>query len=64
MNKGIRRKSFKVTLDVPEGVSIAEMRDYIETAVRTWCGGGCPDDPIFQLDGDSVKVTQLREVKK
>jgi hypothetical protein len=61
--------SFVVSLDVPEGSSVTDVKDYIEDAVRTWCGslrsaGGYgeddPGDPMFYLDKDSVKVRRMR----
>ena len=51
-----RQTKFTVALEMPEGVSTSEMETYIEEAVATWRGQLDPDDPLFALDGDSVKV--------
>lgn len=59
-----RRRSFRVTVTIPDGVSVAEMRAYIREAVQTWCGSFDPEnDPLFDLDYDSVKVVALPQAK-
>lgn len=55
MNKP-QRRAFVVVLDVPEGAKISDLRAYVEDAVATWCGSLAPDDPIFELDGDTVRA--------
>ncbi len=47
---------YVVAVERPDGVTHAQMADYIEDAVRTFKGGLSPDDPLFDLDKDSVKV--------
>lgn len=60
------RKLFAVGIDIPKGVTLTEMRDYIRDAVASWkgqleppraYGDNTPRDPLFQLDGDSVTVS-------
>lgn len=53
------KRSFLVKLDVPEGCTLPEMAGYIENAVATWKGQLHPDEPLFDLDGDSVKVKSI-----
>lgn len=50
------KRKFIVTLDMPQNVTVREMSLYIEEAVATWHGQEDPETPIFDLDGDSVKV--------
>lgn len=66
----LKRKAFRVSVIMPIGVTVKEMREYIKDSVATMKGslrppGGMgdddPGDPLFALDGDSVKVTALRE---
>lgn len=59
------RIEFKVSFKRPEGASVRDMQLYTADAVATMKGSLCPGDeeydpdPMFELDGDSVKVTQL-----
>jgi len=51
-----------VTLIRPEGATVDDVRRYIGEAVAGWHGSLEPPndnggDPMFLLDGDSVKVT-------
>jgi len=64
-----KTKSFRVRLTIPDGATVADCRDYIKDAVRSWCGGYRPPgamgpdddgDPLFDLDKDSVRVMLLR----
>jgi hypothetical protein len=48
--------SFLVTLEVPPGATISMLREYIETELRAGCGARHPDDPIHDLNRDSVTV--------
>lgn len=47
---------YVVAVERPDGVTHAQMVGYIEDAVRTHKGCFSPDDPLFDLDKDSVKV--------
>lgn len=63
-SKKNRRRSFRVTVVIPEGVSVAEMREYIREAVRMWCKSFDPEnDPLFDLDYNSVRVVALPQAK-
>ena len=58
-----KTRTFKVTLDIPEGATISEVKDYIEDAVSSMKDCYSPEDDIFYLDGDSVKVKSTRKPK-
>lgn len=60
----MKYSSYVVTLMRPEDVSDAEMKEYIWNAVGTWKGSYNPDDPLFDLDGDTVSVKQYRKPRK
>jgi len=62
-NKLKLKTSFKVTLEMPEGVSILEMRKYIARSVRLLRGSYPIDDPMFELDSDSVRCTTIKDKK-
>lgn len=59
------RRAFVVSLEMPEGATVTEVREYIRDSVAS-CKGGLrppgglgpddPGDPLFELDGESVKV--------
>ena len=59
---------FLVTLDVPEGATIASVQRYVKDAVRTWHGSLEPamkendyeGDPMFNLNARSVKVERVK----
>lgn len=64
------KRQFKVTLEVPEGATIADCKEYILDSVQTWCGAlrppfACgdndPGNPMFGLNRDSVRVVQVRK---
>lgn len=57
------QRKFTVTVEMPEGVKVAEMADYIEDAVATHKGCMDPDEAIFGLDGTSVKVRPVPKPK-
>lgn len=50
------KKAFIVQIDVPSGVFVQDVREYIEQAVISHCGGLNPSDPLFELDRSSVEV--------
>lgn len=54
------KKSFVVSLEIPDGVSVTEMREYIRDAVGWWCKGTNPEYPIFDLDANKVRVKVLK----
>ena len=58
-----RRFSFRVSVDVPESVTIAEMTNYLLTEIKAGKGNRLPPDPICDLDRDSVRVQYLYNIK-
>ena len=42
-----KRMTATLTLDVPEGVSNRELREYVADALASWGGSGDPDAPLF-----------------
>lgn len=55
---------FVVTVEMPKGVTVAEMRGYIGDAVSVWCGGKDPESAIYKLDPDSVTVRPVPQPAK
>ena len=55
-----RAADFMVSLIVPIGVTTSEMSKYIYDEVCS--GNGCrsPEDPLFYLDRNAVKITVLK----
>jgi hypothetical protein len=51
-----KRRRYIVEVDHPPGVTGAQMKVYIEDAVASMKGSYHPEDPIFDLDGDTVVV--------
>jgi len=47
---------FKVYVELPSQVSANLMEEYIETAVKCWCGSLHPEDPLFSLNRASVRA--------
>lgn len=58
------KRKFTVEVEIPEGCTVTEMKEYIRLAVRCWAGGMDPEDPIYDLDKDSVKVSTQRQNTK
>lgn len=67
------RVIFKVSFDKPPIATVADCRNYIVDAIATM--KGCyrppgaygrddPGDPMFDLDGDSVRAVRLRQTKR
>ena len=55
-----KTRAFKVVVPNIPGVSEADWREYIADAVGSWKGQFHQDDPLFDLDGDYVRVTRLQ----
>lgn len=49
-------RKFIVELDVSAGVTISEMTEYIQESVICMAGSKMPEDPLFDLERDSVVV--------
>lgn len=58
------KRSFIVTLEVPSGVTLEEMKEYIKNEVKCNVGSRSPEDPIFYLDKNSVTVKTVAKKKK
>ena len=58
------KKKFVVTLEMPEGVTISEMKEYINEAVALWCKSYNPQEPLFDLNRNKVKVTSKRKERR
>jgi hypothetical protein len=56
-----RKKKFLVKIEIPEDVTIAEMKDYIEDALLYWCKSYSSEDPLFDLRSETIKVKSYRE---
>lgn len=54
---------FLVTLEIPDGVTPSEMLCYVGEAVSSWCKGTDPEEPLFDLDRDTVSVEYSVEAK-
>jgi hypothetical protein len=50
-------REFLVSVNVPDGVGVREMRAYLREAVVTWAKGGDPENPLFDLRDRDVKVS-------
>lgn len=55
------KRNFIVTLEIPEGCTVEDVCEYIEESIRVHKGG---KDPIFDLDGKSVKVRPASKPEK
>ena len=52
-----RLATYEVTVVVPNGYSLKDMRRYLEDAISCWSGGYDPDDPLFgHFDDDTLKI--------
>ena len=49
--------AFIVRLVPPSGAEAADLRAYVEDAVATWKGSYNPENPIFDLDPDTVRAS-------
>lgn len=54
-------KKFTVKVDLPQGMTTADMRDYIQDAVKSHKGGFSLDFPVAYLDRDTVKVYRYKK---
>lgn len=59
----MRFYDFKVRLIIPSNVSKTEMRDFILDSIMANVGTRHVDDPIFELDRDSVSVVSITRRK-
>ena len=47
MAKLRKRMSISMTVDIPEGVAIGELKRYVKKALASWGGGGDWDEPLY-----------------
>lgn len=50
------KRSFIIEVDIPPNVTVAQMKEYIVSAVQCECGQRHPDDPLHSLDRDKVRI--------
>lgn len=55
------RRSFIVSLEMPEGVTPIQMAAYIEREVACGRGGREVNAPLLGLDGDTVSVEPVAD---
>ena len=53
---------FKVKIELPEDCSVEILRKYIEESIQSMKGCKHPDDPLYYLDRNKVKVTRLKKI--
>ena len=54
------RHAFVVHVDIPPGVTVERMRQYIEDEIKANIGRLPPEDPLFHMDRESVVVRTRR----
>ena len=59
-----RRREFRVSVVVPEDVTDEDMKEYIAEAVGTWKGQMHPDEPLYELDYKTIKVTRINKKRR
>lgn len=50
---------FEVQVEMPRGVDLLRMKEYIEESVQSNVGMLHPDDPLFHLERKKVKVKTI-----
>jgi hypothetical protein len=60
LNKGSKKQSYQVELEIPKGCTTEDIRLYIKEAVETWCKTTDPDGALFDLNDKSVKVRTIK----
>jgi hypothetical protein len=55
------KRLFIVSIVPPRGATIEEMNRYVEVAVRSFCGGMDPQEPMFDLDKSTVNVQHIKQ---
>ncbi|MGL5078778.1 MAG: hypothetical protein ACRDBG_23520 [Waterburya sp.] len=57
------KMSFKVTVDVPTGVSSNDMSNYILKEIQAGIGALSADNPLSNMDCKSVEVVKIFKPK-
>jgi len=47
----------EVIMEMPPGSTAADIREYVISALKTECGMRHPDDPMSNLNRDSIDVS-------
>jgi hypothetical protein len=57
MSSSLKTKhAYEVRVALPEGATIGNMEAYIRNALKAECGNLSPDDPLFNLNRNKIKV--------
>lgn len=59
----MKKHKFIVEVEIPEGCNITEMKYYIHQSVILMCRSFHPDDSLFELNPESVKVVHATRAK-
>jgi len=51
-----RNRVFKITVDIPDGMTLEDMGNHIHEAISTWKGQEHPDSSSFFLNTASIRV--------
>lgn len=52
-------ETYLVTLTRPDGMTVADMKNYLATAAGAWCRGGSPEWPEWEIAEHPIKVKRL-----
>lgn len=55
------KERYVIEVERPAGVTKAQMKHYIKTAVWNWSGGGDPEDPLFYIAEPKVLPYPTRQ---
>lgn len=56
------KRTFTVTVDLPQGVDVVMMAEYIHKAVSCWTGGMDPEHPLGCIDIAPVVMCKVSGV--
>lgn len=54
-------EKYIIEVNRPAGVSKKELIAYMEEAVSLWCRGGNPEDPLWDLYDNDLKIKSFKE---
>ena len=57
-------KGFLVNLKAPDGVGIKEIEAYIENALKVYKGSLHPEDLMFNLDRETIRIQNIEDLEK
>ena len=59
------RKDFKINIEIPTGMTVADMKEFIHDAVSSWGKQYQPlVDPRFDIGDSKITVTQMIKREK